>query len=313
MKKRAFEIDYIGTTLLCGMIVSIVMAISFGGVEYLWNSGSVIALFVVAFALFWLWLAQQFFAIGTSVEQRMFPLHFLKSATMIVLFLEVACAATCVFVPTYFLPLYFQFVKADSAITAGVRMLPFVATQSVIAILSGWLVGKTGYYVPWYIFSGVLCIAGAAALYTVGEGTALANVYGYQALIGLGSGASTQLSFAVASIKVPPAEIPRSTGWEAFAQLGGPTIALSIANSVFLNKASNALSRLFPDFSKDEISTIISVPNDAQLRDLPKDMQDQVVRTVVRSMNNVYVLCIVGGCFVLLLIFRFKVNSKLYG
>jgi hypothetical protein len=103
----------------------------------------------LAFVLLWLFLGQQFLTIGTAAERRVFPMHFFKSSTMILLFFEVACAATCVFVPVYFLPLYFQFVKADTAITAGVRMLPFVACQTVITILSGWLVGKTGYYVPW--------------------------------------------------------------------------------------------------------------------------------------------------------------------
>ena len=313
IKERAIEIDYFGIVLLCGLIVSIVMAISFGGVEYAWNSGQVIALFVVAFVLLWLFLAQQVFAIRTTVERRVFPMHFFKSSTMVVLFLEVACAATCVFVPVYFLPLYFQFVKNDTAVTAGVRMLPFVACQTVVAILSGWLVGKTGVYIPWYIFAGALCVPGAALLYTVNQYTPLANVYGYEILLGLGSGASTQLSFAVASIKVAPADIPRSIGWEAFAQLGGPTIALSIANTVFLNKAQNGLATLLPNLSRLDISTIISDPSSALLRDLPQEMQNQVVNVVVRSMSNAYILCIIGGSFVLLLIFRFRINSKLYG
>lgn len=289
------------------------MAISFGGVEYAWNSGQVIALFVVSLVLLVALLSQQIFTIGTTVERRMFPIHFLKSATMIVLGLEIACAATCVFVPVYFLPLYFQFVKADTAITAGVRMLPFVVFQTVIAILAGFVVGKTGYYVPVYIFAGALCIPGAAMLYTVDQYTALGVIYGAQVLLGLGSGASTQLSFAVASIKVAPVDIPRSTGWEAFAQLGGPTIALSIANSVFLNKAMAGVANILPNLNPLEISTIISDPSSPLLRDLSKEIQEQVVGVVVRSMSNAYILCIVGGAFVLLLIFRFKVNSKLYG
>ena len=313
IKQRAIEIDYLGIVLLCGLIVSIVMAISFGGNEYAWKSGQIIALFVVAFVLLWLFLTQQTFAIGTDTKRRVFPMHFLKSSTMIVLFLEVACQGCCVFVPVYFLPLFFQFVKTDSAITAGVRMLPFVACQTVIAIFSGWLVGKTGYYVPWYIFTGALCVSGAALLYMVNQYTPLANIYGYEVLLGLGSGASSQLSFSVASIKVAPTDIPRSIGWEAFAQLGGPTIALSIANSVFLNKAQEGIAVLLPNFSRLDISTIISDPSSPLLRNLPQSVQNQVVDVIVRSISKAYILCIVSGSFILLLIFRFKVNSRLYG
>ncbi|KAL8943096.1 MAG: hypothetical protein Q9216_001296 [Gyalolechia sp. 2 TL-2023] len=313
IRKRAKEIDYLGNILLCGFIIAIVMPISFGGIEYAWNSGSIIAPFVMAFVLLPVFLAQQYWAVGTAPDRRVFPMHFLKSATMPVLFVELACAATCVFVPVYFLPLYFQFVKADTATIAGLRMLPLVFSQSLVAVFSGWLVGKTGYYVPVYIFAGTFCVAGAALLYTVNQYTSLANVYGYQVLMGLGSGASTQLSFAVASMKVAPADVPRSTGWEAFAQLGGPTIALSIANSVFLNKGQRGVGNLLPDRSTLDISTIISDPNSELLRDLPENVQHQVIDVVVESMSNAYILCIVAGCFILLLIFRFRVNSKLYG
>lgn len=313
-KDRALELDYLGVTLVVGLILSIVMAISFGGVMFAWDSSRVIALFVLAFVLLWLFLAQQHFALGTTKERRMFPMQFFRSGTMIVLFLEVACCATNVFVPVYFLPLYFQFVKADSAIMAGVRMLPYVAFQSVIGIISGLAVGRNGYFVPWYIFAGALCISGAACFYTVDQNTSLANIYGYEVLLGLGSGAATQLTFAVASIKVGPGpgDVGRSTGWEAFAQLGGPTISLGMAQAIFVNKAQAAVTNLLPDLSASNISSIISDPNSSLLRDLPGDMQQGVVRAVVQSMSNAYIICMVGGCLIFLLIFRFKLTDTLW-
>ncbi|EED21390.1 conserved hypothetical protein [Talaromyces stipitatus ATCC 10500] len=143
IKRRAGEIDYIGVVLPCGLILSIGMAISFGGVEYAWNSGRIIALFVIAFVLLSAFLAQQILSIGTSVDNHKFPVPFLMSScSLIVLFLEIACAATCVLVPVYFLHLYFQFVRANSAILAAILMLPFMAFHTAIAILSGWLVAE---------------------------------------------------------------------------------------------------------------------------------------------------------------------------
>jgi hypothetical protein len=314
IRERSSGFDILGNLLVAGLIVSIVMAISFGGLEYAWNSGQVIALFALSLVLLCVFLLQQHFTLLTTATNRIFPMHFLGSATMVVLFLEVACCATCVFVPVYFLPLYFQFVKADTPILAGVRILPYVVFQSIIAIVSGWAVGRTGYYVPWFIFAGVLCIPGAALLYTVNQYTPLASVYGYQVLLGLGSGAATQLTFAVASIKAKtPLDVGRSTGWQAFAQLGGPTISLGIANAVFLNKAHAALAELLPGLSVEDINVIISEPNSRLLRDMPAEMQERAIDAVVSSMRNGYILCLVAGCLVLLLIFRFKVNDKLWG
>ena len=313
LKEKMAHFDVLGHLLVSGFIVCLVMAISFGGLKFAWGSGQIIALFILAVVLVGVFLTQQYFALGTTIPYRVFPIHFLRSATMVVLFLEVACCATCVFVPVYFLPLYFQFVKADDPILAGIRILPYVSSQSVIAILSGYVVGKTGYYVPWFLFAGALCVPGAALLYTVNQFTPLASVYGYQILLGLGSGAATQLTFAVASIKVKPEDIGRSTGWQAYAQLGGPTVSLGVANALFLNKAEAAISTLLPYLTPHEINTIISEPNGRLLRDMPPELQGRIVDAVVGSMSNAYVLCFTAGILVILMIFRFRVNDTLWG
>ncbi|CRG86687.1 hypothetical protein PISL3812_03697 [Talaromyces islandicus] len=161
IKKRALGIDYIGVILLCGLILSIVIVIPFGGNQYPWNSGHVIALFVVVFVVLWGLLTSK------SLQSEL-PRNSLRSH---------------LYVP-------------------GVQILPFVAFQTDIAIPSGWLVGKNGYYVPCYIFACSMCLSGAVLLYTINQNTGMSNIYGYEVLLGLGSGASTQLTFGVASKNV---------------------------------------------------------------------------------------------------------------
>lgn len=56
--QRAKEIDFLGIILVIGLIVSIIMAICFGGVLYAWNSGQVIALFVLSFVFLVAFLSQ---------------------------------------------------------------------------------------------------------------------------------------------------------------------------------------------------------------------------------------------------------------
>nr|POE77914.1 efflux pump patc [Quercus suber] len=232
---------------------------------------------------------------------------------MCILFVEVATSATCVFVPIYFLPLYFQFVQHVDAIIAGVRLLPFVAFQVVTTIASGYIIGKTGYYVPWYIAAGVLCIPGAALLYTVTQDTSLAKIYGYEILLATGAGATVQASFPVAQIKVKPGDIPRAVGWCTLAQLGGPTIALSIANAVFLNRAQLGVSNVLPNLSGSQVTTIISDPTSPLLRNLSPETQNAVIGAIVHAMSKVYILAIVAGALTLILCFRFKINDKLFG
>lgn len=59
---RAREMDYVGTVLTLGAFVSGVLAMSFGGVTYPWNSGRIIGLFVCSGVLFILLGIQQVYS-----------------------------------------------------------------------------------------------------------------------------------------------------------------------------------------------------------------------------------------------------------
>lgn len=69
-------------------------------------------------------------------------------------------------VPTYYIPLYFQFVRGDSALTAAVRLLPFIILMVAFGFLNGALMSKLGYYMPWYLGGGVLTTIGGALMST---------------------------------------------------------------------------------------------------------------------------------------------------
>lgn len=99
--RRFKELDWVGTVILMGAFVSFIMAVSFGGILYAWNSGQIIACFVVAFSLFGIFAVQQELAIFTTIEQRIFPVQFLRSRTMLLLFAETSSAATGIVVPLY--------------------------------------------------------------------------------------------------------------------------------------------------------------------------------------------------------------------
>lgn len=144
LRARLSNIDWIGSVLICGTLVSILMAISFGGTLYKWDSYQVIALFVVSGILLGAFLAQQMTCLGTDMDHRLFPLNFVKSPTMVSLFVLTAAAGTCTFIPLYFIPLYFQFVRQDTAFDAGVRLLPFVAFMVVFCVGQGLFMREWG-------------------------------------------------------------------------------------------------------------------------------------------------------------------------
>ena len=140
------------------------MAISFGGTLYAWNSGQVIALFVVSGLLTIAFGIQQKMTVLTTTASRMFPVHFFKNKEALLLFVLAASCNACVFVAIYYIPIYFQFTRQDSALDSAVRLLPLIFMLSSTILLNGFLMSKLGYYQPWYIGGSILALVASVLL-----------------------------------------------------------------------------------------------------------------------------------------------------
>lgn len=288
------------------------MAINFGGSTYAWNSGRIIGLFICSGILFILFGTQQALTIFTTTERRIFPVEFLKRRIMINLFAQTACASTTTFLPIYFIPLFFQFVRHDSALDAGVRLLPFVVFLVVVCVANGAIMSVTGYYFPWYVAGGVFTLIGSALMYTTNNDSSAARVYGYSILIAVGAGAFVQASFSVAQAKVQPQMIPLAIGFITAGQISGATISLAIANSVFLNKSTNGIQAILPNVPKGQIQAAISGTGSAFINSLDDTTQRYVLEAIINAMKNVYILGIVAGTLGLLLAMLMKPGEKLF-
>ena len=154
------EFDVVGTILSIGAIITLIMAINFGGALYPWNSGPTIALFVVSAVLFILFGIQQGMTIFTSLGSRIFPYQFLRNLNAVFLFICASAVNTAGFIPIYYVPLYFQFSRGDDAIKAAVRLLPLIVVLSAAILANGHLMSRLSYFQPWYIFGSVLTLIG---------------------------------------------------------------------------------------------------------------------------------------------------------
>ena len=271
------------------------MAISFGGNLYRWGSGSIIALFVVAGILLGVFAIQQYWRLLCFKADQVFPAVFLRSRMMIMMFLATACASTAIFVPVYFIPLFFQFVHGDRALQAGIRLLPYVVLNVTFAMVNGAAMSKKPYYAPWYMFAGLLCVAGSALMYTVNASTRTANVYGYSILLGVGAGSFVQLSFTVAQASVSKALVPIATGFCTFAQLAGPAVALAISNTVFLNEATKGIEALDLGISLSEIQSAISGASQKRIPGGSNEIQAEALGVIVGALAKPYILAIAAG------------------
>lgn len=122
------------------------MVLTFAGSAWGWNDGRTIATFVISGALFILTFLQQYFGLLVIPEARMFPpRRILLNTTQMLLCINTAVAATNIYVPVYYIPLYFSFTQDDSALMAAVRLLPFICFLVSLNMASGSLLPRVNY------------------------------------------------------------------------------------------------------------------------------------------------------------------------
>jgi MFS family permease len=298
---RAREMDYLGGLLTIGAFVSGVMAVSFGGITYPWNSGKIIGLFVCSGVLFILLGLQQVYTIFTTTTRRIFPIEFFKSRTILILFCMTAAGGTAVFIPIYMIPIFFQFTRNDSALEAGVRLLPLIFLMIFAVITNGAVMSAYGVYMPWYTVGGILTVIGGALMYTVDTESSISRVYGYSVILGLGVGMFAQASFSVAQAVVAPELIPSAVGFITCAQVSGVTIALAIANSVFLNQSQTGIQKILPGVPVAEIQAAIAGAGSQFVASLSEGVKLEVLKAIVSAMSKTYILVITAGSLVVVL------------
>ena len=152
---------------------------------------------------------------------------------------------------------------------------------------------------------------GQALLYTTTSTTTSSAVYGYSVLAGIGAGAFIQASFSVAQATVGEELIPVAIGYITCAQVGGGTIALAIANAVFLNRASKSIAVILPTTPIEEIQAAIAGAGSDFIRSLNAETQAKVLNAIVNAMSRVYILGITAGALTIILALVMK-REKLF-
>lgn len=297
VRTKFANIDWLGALLNAAFFVLLVVALTFSGSSWAWNSPGAIAVWVmfgvsaIAYAL------QQVFAIFTTPQHRIFPLHLLKSRTMVLLYLATACAASALSVCLYYTPLFFQFTKGDSALKAAVRLLPFIIPNIFAMMFNGALMPVVKRYTPWYFAAGILILVGGCLLFQVTPETHTAAIYGFEVLTGFGSGLVFQVAYSVAAAKLSGPDIAAGIGFFNVAQIGSISIALAIAGVVFQNVGFSNLKNALAGYNipEEALRGALAGAESTLASASDSNVPMLVTRAVVKTISTEYALQIAAG------------------
>ncbi|GJC91659.1 MFS multidrug transporter [Colletotrichum higginsianum] len=131
------KFDVVGSAILIGSVVQLLLALHYGGGEYPWNSATVIGLlsgFAAATILFVVWEYRA--GENATIPLKMLTNRVVASASMVNIFLF-----GVTYIATYFIPIFFQSILGDSPMESGIHMLPSMFSSIFFTVISG-MMGK---------------------------------------------------------------------------------------------------------------------------------------------------------------------------
>nr|AGQ43601.1 HC-toxin major facilitator superfamily transporter [Alternaria jesenskae] len=235
------KLDFIGAGVVISSLICLSLALQWGGTQYKWSDSRIVAL-LVAFGVLFLSAGGHQYWKG---EEALFPIRLLKQRGFVLALFNSLCFGGVQYAALYYLPTWFQAVKGDTRINAGVQMLPMVAAIIGVNIVAGAAISFTGRLAPFVVIATVLASIGSGLLYTFTPTISQARIIGYQLVYGAGSGAGVQQAFIGAQAALDPTDVTYASAGVLLVNSMSGVITLCVCQNLFLNRIV-ALTEVLP-------------------------------------------------------------------
>ncbi|KAI1165262.1 major facilitator superfamily domain-containing protein [Nemania serpens] len=249
-KAKLSQLDAAGTLALLPAVVSLILALQWGGLTLPWNDRRVIALLTLGVFLGIVFvLIQAFMPATATIAPRIF-----KQRSILAGFFSTIVLGSHMIIFVYYLPIWFQAIQGVSAVDSGIRLLPITLSIVVASISNGIFVTKIGYYTPTMIAGTAISTIGAGLLTTLQTDTGMPKWVGYQILYGFGLGLCFQAPNLAAQTVLPKNDVAIGASLMFFSQILGGAVFISVGQNVLNNQLVERLAGL-PGFTPSLIQT----------------------------------------------------------
>ncbi|KAI0489978.1 MFS toxin efflux pump [Xylaria cf. heliscus] len=286
------QLNVFALAIFTGSVVSLLLALQWGGTTYGWSSARIIALLVLAVVIFGAFITLEVL----RKDRATIPSSVLFNRTAGLCVLYAFCSSAAFNVVDYFLPIWFQAIKGASAAQSGAMLLPSIIGLAVAAISSGFIVSFIGYYTPLMLLGSTMSTIGFGFLTTFSPATGHSSWIGLQVLFGLGFGLAFPQPWSAIQTALPAEHIPAGLSTISFAISIGAALFISISQNVFTNLLREGLSDI-PDI---DVDNIIAQGITDLLTNLPVSEKDRVVSAYNFAVTRTFWACVAVGILALL-------------
>ncbi|KAI5921289.1 macrolide phosphotransferase k [Camillea tinctor] len=241
-KSRLRRIDLTGNAIFIGSMVSVLIALTWGGVIYEWSQYQVIIPLVLGFVGLGGFLAFEW----TICKKPSFPRVVLSNRTSAAAFVLTLIHSLCTYWAFYFLPIYFQSVKGQMPFISGVDTLPIFAGIIPFAMIGGWLLARWGRYRPLHLAGWATMTVAYGLLSLLNQYSSTAAWVCFQLLLAAGSGLLAGILLPALQAPLDESLMALATGIWSFGRGFGSVWGVTIPSAVFNNEcrlhAENTIS-----------------------------------------------------------------------
>ncbi|KAJ7114842.1 putative efflux pump antibiotic resistance protein [Mycena epipterygia] len=241
--QRLSSFDPWGTLVFLPAIITLLLALQWGGSKYPWASAPTIALLVVSAVLSTLFILIQLY---TPPDKSTIPPRILAQRSIWSSALFAFSMGAAFTILTFYLPIWSQAIRGVSAEQSGLLILPMIGAYVLGCVLAGGLVSVIGFPAPAMILSGVLTVVGAGMLSTLKSTSRQTTPLPFEILAGLGVGMGMQQPILAAQAALELKDVAVGTAIIMFSQTLGGALFVSIGQATFTTILSKTLVQKVP-------------------------------------------------------------------
>jgi EmrB/QacA subfamily drug resistance transporter len=232
-------IDYLGAVLLTAGVSALILVTTWGGNEYRWGSGTIVALAVAGAVLL-----VAFVLVEQRAAEPIIPLKLFRSSVFSVASGIGFLIGLAMFGAIIFIPLFLQLVYGVSPTSSGLRMLPLMAGLLAASIISGRVISRIGRYKPFPIAGTLVTTIGMFLLSRLHVDTPpwIASVY--MLVVGVGIGLVMQVLVLAVQNCSPPRDVGVATSTATFFRSMGGSLGVALFGAIFATRLDDELAGL---------------------------------------------------------------------
>ena len=286
-KKRVARIDYVGNFILITSVISLMIALVWGGDPHPWDSWRTLVPLLLGLAGLVGFLFHQD---SRFCKEPTMPLHLFGNRTSLTAYIMAFLSLMQLQYMVYMIPVYLQGVLKVNSTQAGIDMLPISLAVFPGAILAGLFLSKVGHYRPVHFVGWGMLSVGLGLLSILGPDSSTGVWIILQIIPGFFVGTLITSTLPAIQASLSDADDATATGTFAFLRSLGIAFGVTIP-LVVLNSQADKLAWMITDpdvrnlIGNNGAYAHVSGP---YIQSLAPETQAQVVNVYTQSLQAVW-------------------------